>query len=492
MLAALVAATPLLYLLLRALDRGPGFALEVVQRPRTVELAVRSIGLTTAVCVACLVLGITTAWLAVRSDLPGRRGFGVLFALPLAVPSFVAAFAWLTQWPGAASFVGAFGVLTAVSYPYVMLPVAAALRLADPAQEEAARSLGCSARQTFAAVTLRQIRPAALAGALLVALYVLSDFGSVALLRVETFTLGIYTSYRGTFDRTPAAVLGCLLVLIALAVTWGESRARGRANVRIGPGVQRTPPVIALGRWRPFALIAAVGVVGISLGVPLAGLWRSLLIGRSSADLEGVVAATASTIGVAALGALATTALAVPVGVLAARHRGRLVGAVELAAYAGHALPGVTIGLALVFVGIRLFPDLYQELPLLIIGYSVLFLPLAIGAVRTAVGAAPRTLEEVSGSLGVGRFATLMRVTLPLAAPGVMAGAALVFLTVAKELPATLMLRPTGTDTLATELWRFSSSGAYAAAAPYAAMLVLVATIPALLLDRVIRRGVRA
>lgn len=490
-LAAFVAGTPLVYLVLRSLERGPGFALEVATQPRTGELALRSIGLTAAVSSACLVLGIVTAWLAVRSDLPGRRWWGVLFALPLAVPSFVAAFAWLAQWQGAASFVGAFGVLTAVSYPYVMLPVAAALRLADPAQEEAARSLGRGPVATFTAVTLRQIRPAALAGALLVALYVLSDFGAVALLRVDTFTLGIFTSYRAAFDRTPAAVLGCLLVLIALVVTWGESKARGRAVVRTGPGAQRVAHTVPLRRWRPVALLGAVLITGVALGIPLAGVTRSVLLGRSSVNVVELAAATASTAGIAALAAVATTALAIPVGILAARHRGRLVAGVELAAYAGHALPGVTVGLALVFVGIRLFPGLYQELPLLIIAYTVLFLPLAIGTVRTAVGAAPRGLEEVAGSLGASRLATLFRVTLPQAAPGVVAGSALVFLICAKELPATLMLRPTDTDTLATELWRFSSVGAYAEAGPYAAMLIVVAALPTLMLDKVLRRGAR-
>jgi ABC-type Fe3+ transport system permease subunit len=145
-------------------------------------------------------------------------------------------------------------------------------------------------------------------------------------------------------------------------------------------------------------------------------------------------------------------------------------------------MPGITIGLAFVFVGIRLVPGWYQETPLLILAYGVLFLPLAIAGVRAGVAAAPPRLEEVSRSLGKGSAATHARVTLPLATPGIAAGAALVFLTAAKELPATLLLRPNSANTLATEMWALTSRMLYGAAAPYAVALILIATIPALLL----------
>ncbi|WP_181780359.1 ABC transporter permease, partial [Pseudonocardia pini] len=205
-------------------------------------------------------------------------------------------------------------------------------------------------------------------------------------------------------------------------------------------------------------------------------------------DWAGLGGAAFATLQVAGVGAVLTTVLALPVGVLAARYRGRMVTAVETAAYAGHALPGVTVGLALVFVGVRLVPAVYQELPLLLVGYAVLFLPLAVGAVRTAVAAAPVGHEEVARSLGCGRTAAFARVTLPRALPGIIAGAALVFLTVAKELPVTLMLRPTGTDTLAVQLWSHTGAGAFAAAAPYAVVLVVVAAVPSVLLDRAAHR----
>jgi iron(III) transport system permease protein len=487
--AGLVATVPLVHLVVRALETGPGTALAVLARPRTAELLGRSVALAVGVTAACLVVGFLAAWLVVRTDLPWRGAIGVLFALPLAVPSYVAGFAWISEAPGSAGFWGAFGVLTGVSFPYVYLPVVAALRGTDGALEEVARSLGHGPARVLFGVTLRRVRPAATAGGLLVALYVLSDFGAVSLMRYDTFTLGIYTSYRGTFNRTPAAVLGCVLVLLAAIVTWGEKRARGRAAHRVARGTPRPAAVVRL-RWaRPLWLGYALAVVAVSLGVPAYSLTHWMLVGSSlGVNLPDLGGAALFTVQVAAAGALLTTVLAVPVGVLAARYRGRASSTLESATYVGHALPGITVGLALVFLGIRLVPAFYQEVPLLVLGYAVLFLPLAVGAVRTAVAAAPPALDEVARSLGRGRLSTMVRVTLPLAAPGLGAGAALVFLTVAKELPATLMLRPTGADTLAVRLWSHSGAGQFAAAAPYAIVLVLLAAVPVLLLDRAVRR----
>jgi iron(III) transport system permease protein len=486
---ALLALAPLAYLAVRAGERGWDTAMAVLWRGRTAELAIRSVALAAAVTAACVVVGVLAAWLVTRSDLPGRRMWTVLLALPLAVPSYVAGFTWIAEWPSLAGFSGAFIVLTAVSYPLVLLPVAASLRTADPATEEVSRSLGRGPVRTFLSVTLRRVWPSASAGGLLVALYVLSDFGAVSLMRYEAFTLGIYTSYRASFDRTPAAVLGCVLVVLAVLMAAGEAIARRRASSRVGSGTPRALTPASLGRWRVPALVAVALVVIVALGVPVLSLVRWLLAGRTSGiELGTLGSATLATVEVSALGALVTTALALPVGMLAARHRGTAVRGVELAAYAGHALPGLVVGLSLVFLGIRLVPDLYQRTPLLVVAYAVLFLPLAVAAVRSAVATAPPVFEEMSRSLGRGRLATFGTVTLPLAAPGVLAGAVLVFLTCAKELPATLLLAPTGTATLATELWTRTSVAAYAEAAPFAALLVVVAAVPAMVLDRVMRR----
>ena len=456
-------------------------------RDRTLWLVLRSLGLAAAVTAAALVVGVGLAWTTTRTDLPGRRAWGVLAALPLAVPSFVAAFAWISAVPSVAGFWGTFLVLSACTYPYVYLPVQAALRRADPALEEVSRSLGRSAVRTFWAVTVPQVRPAAGAGALLVALYALSDFGAPSLLRYDVFTRVIHSSYRASFDRTPAAVLSLVLVVLTIAITVAETRSRGRAaQARVGSGVNRQAPVVALGAFRPLAVTAHVAVAGIALAFPAVSLAYWLVRGSSAAlDTGRLGSAAAATVWVAVLGAALTTALAVPVGILAARYPGRRgVRLLEHATYAGHALPGVVVALSLVFLGVRFAQPIYQETPLLVLAYAVLFLPAGVGAVRASVTLSPRRLEEVSRSLGQSTATTLRRVTLPLAGPGIAAGAALVLLTIMKELPATLLLRPTGMDTLATRLWTETGSGAYAAAAPYAALLVVLAAVPTFLLTR--------
>lgn len=494
-LAALVALVPLGYLLVRTAEAGPARILDILTRPRTLELLGRSVALTVIVTGACLVLGVATALLVTRTDLPGRRVLAVLAGLPLAVPSYVAAFAWLTSTTWARGLLGASVVLVLVSYPYVYLPVAAALRRTDPAQEEVARSLGIGPLRTFARVTVPQIWPAAASGGLLVALYTLSDFGAVALLQCDVFTRAIFTSYAASFDRTPAAVLACLLVLLTIVITLGERRIRRTdESARVGAGVSRGHEPMPLGRARDAGAArwawcgGVVALLVLALGVPAGSIARwigaSAAVGADGLDGARLLRSTLATAQFSLAGALACTLLAFPVGILAARYRGRPVRIIESAAWAGHALPGLVVALSLVFFGLRAAPGLYQRWPLLVLAYVVLFLPVAVGAVRASIASSSPALEEVSRSLGHTTAGTWRRVTLPLAAPGIATGAALVALTCAKDLPATLMLHPTGVDTLATGLWMHTSIAAHGGAAPYAAMLVLLGLGPTLWLLR--------
>jgi iron(III) transport system permease protein len=200
-------------------------------------------------------------------------------------------------------------------------------------------------------------------------------------------------------------------------------------------------------------------------------------------DVAVLADAAWATIRLSSLAAVAGLALAVPVGVLAARFRSRPVAFIERSTYVAHALPGIVIAISLVFVGVRLLRPVYQEVPLLVLAYTVLFLPLAVGAVRASVEQSPLRLEEAARSLGVPPHEVLARVTVPLASPGIAAGTALVFLSTMKELPATLLLRPTGTETLATRLWSATTISDYAAAGPYALAIMLLAAVPTALLS---------
>jgi iron(III) transport system permease protein len=483
-LAVAVGLIPLGYLAIRAGEAGWATVAAEVFTRRTGVLAMRSLGLAAVVTAACVVLGVASAFLVVRTRLPARRLFGVLAALPLAVPTYVAGFAWISTVDGFEGFWAAALVLTLCSYPYVFLPVAAALRNVDAAQEEVARSLGHGACRAFIGVTLRQVRPAVAAGALLVALYVLSDFGAVSIVRVDTFTRAVFTAFNLGFDRTGALVLSTVLVVLTVVLLTAEgfTRRRGARYARVS-GVPRPPTLIRhpAVRWSGVALLAVVGA--LALGVPAASLTRWLIVGVSRpGSLAEVAVAAGNSLSVSLSGAALTVVLALPVGLLVARAPGALASALERLTYVGHALPGVVIGLSLVFFGINVAFPLYQTVWLLALGYATLFLPLAVGAVAAAAAQSPPALEDTARSLGRPPLYVLRTITLPLMLPGIGAGATLTLLTCMKELPATLLLRPTGMDTLATELWTHTSVAQYAAAAPYAALLVALTAVPTWLL----------
>ncbi|SCL52008.1 iron(III) transport system permease protein [Micromonospora yangpuensis] len=479
-----VAAVPLTYLAVRTAEAGWERIVAEVWTSRVGWLSLRSLGLAAVVTVACVLLGVGSAYLVTRTDLPGRRVFAVLAALPLAVPTYIAAFAWVSTVDGLAGFWPAALVLTLCSYPYVFLPVAAALRGADPAQEEVSRSLGRGGWRTFTEVTLRQIRPATAAGALLVALYVLSDFGAVSILRTDTFTRAVFVAFDLGFDRTGALVLSSVLVLLTLLLLTGETvtRRRGARYARLG-GARRPVVRSRLGAARWPAMAVLLAVAALAFGVPAVSLARRLFAGVSRPGaLAEVAVAAGNSLWLSLAGAGLTMLLALPLGLLTARAPGPLTTLLDRTAYLSHALPGVVVGLSLIFFGINVAYPLYQTTWLLALAYATLFLPLAVGAVAGAAAQAPPGLEEVARSLGRSPWDVLRTVTLPLTLPGIGAGAALVFLTGMKELPATLLLRPTGVDTLATELWTSTAVGAHAAAAPYAALLVVISALPTWLL----------
>ena len=488
---AAVAVIPLVYLIVRVFGAGLDRIIDVLWRTRTLDTVLTSAALVLVVTLACLLIGIPAAWLVSRTTLPLRGMWLVLLALPLAMPSYVAAYAWIAQFPWFTGFPAAALVLTLVSFPYVALPTAAAFRFADPGVEEVARSLGRSPVRAFTTATLPQAWPAAAAGSLLVALYVLSDFGAVALFRVDAFTRVIYASYRGSFDRVSAAVLALILVAFAALLVWAERRARGRqTRWRVAGSIQRDHIPVRLCRGPTIVATGSLVLLLIlALGVPLASLINLMVRSRElDLDIGELLGATLGSTGVSLLGAVIAVALALPVGVLAARYRTRSVRGVETLSYSGHALPGVVVGLSLVFFTLSVAPFAYQTIVTLAVAYAVLFLPKAIGATRSATAAVPPILEATARTLGRGPASAWWSTTARLTAPGIAAGGLLVWLTAMKELPATLMLRPTGLDTLATELWSRTEIAAYGAAAPYAITLVVVAAIPAWLLSRAMTR----
>ena len=495
---------PIAYLALRA-SEADASSWDLILRVRTAQLALRSIGLAGAVTLAASAIGIPLAWLVVRSDLPGRRVWSVVLSLPLVIPSYVGAFALLaafgprgmlqealegpfgiTQLPDIAGFPGAFISLTLFTYPYVFLLVSAALRGLDPALEEAARSLGHSRWATFRTVTLPMLRPSIAAGGLLVALYTLHDFGAVSLMRYNVFTQAIYLQYKGAFDRTPAAILSLMLIAVALVVLVLERRARGRARYhRSNAGSVRPLLPVSLGTWRVPALVACAVLAVVAFLGPISVIVFWLLRGVSRGG-EAVFpwGAAAGSMLASAGGAFLALLAGVPIAFLSARHRGRLAASAEAISYSGYALPGIVVALAFVFFAANFTPALYQSIPLVVIAYVVLFLPQMTEPLRGSLLQVGPRMEEAGRALGKGRAQVFRSVTAPLISRGAAAGAALVFLTAMKELPATLLLRPTGFETLATRVWTGAAAGLYSRAAGPALLLMLICCVPLYVLAR--------
>jgi iron(III) transport system permease protein len=485
---ALLALIPLVYVVTYTVIVGPTQMWELLWRPRILDLLGNTVGIALACMAATGVLGVALAFVVERTDLPGRRLWHGLLVAPLAVPAFVNGYAWVSLDRSINGFSGAFLVITLSYYPLVYLPVVAALRGLDPALEESAWSLGHSRWRSFATVVLPQLKPALLGGVLLVGLHLLAEFGALSLLRFPTFTTAIYDQYGSTFNGRAATAMAGVLVLLCLVLLLAELRFRGRAHyARVGQGTARRTPPVSLDAARWPLLVAVAGVVVLALGVPTYSLLHWLRVGTSTSfPLGDLLTAAATTVTLAAIGAAVTTVAAVPVVWLAVRHRGRLSTLVERSTYVANALPGIVVGLALVVASLRLVPVVYQTAVLLVLAYVILFLPRATVSVRAGLEQAPVVLDDVARSLGTSPIETARRVTLPLIAPSLGAGAALVFLAISTELTATLMLSPIGTHTLATEFWSASSELRYGAAAPYALLLVLI-SVPATLL--LVRQG---
>lgn len=504
-LFALLMLAPLLYLVIRSSELGSA-AWDFVIRPATLTVLAQSILLAASTTLVTILLGVPLAWLTTRTDLPARRLWLMLSVIPLAIPSYVGGFVivaalgpkgllqqWLeplgvTRLPEIYGFPGACLALSLFSYPYVLLSVRAALRGLDPALEESARSLGRSPWDTFWKLTLPLLRPAITSGSILVSLYALSDFGAVALLQFNSFTRAIYVQYTASLNRSGAAVLALMLVVLTLSVLFAENRTQGQMKYYSTGGSKRRHKTVALGKWKLPALLFCAAVVLVALGMPLGVLFYWLIRGLEQGDtIRALDVATFNSIYAGALAAIATVLIALPIAFWYVRYVGRPSRYVRRVAYIGYALPGVVVALALVFFAARYLPAVYQTMAILIFAYVVRFLPEALGAIEAALRQVNPRIEEAGRSLGYGSVQVLWRLTFPMARGGIASAAALVFLTTMKELPATLILGPIGFETLATRIWSATSEAFFArAAAPSLLLLAFSALsiIPILIAHR--------
>ncbi len=499
----LILLLPLFYLAIRAFAEGDSNVVELLFRQRVLEILVRTIILVFWVTLASISLAVPLAWLTTFTDIPFRRVWVVLSVLPLVIPTYVAGFVVVAflgprgmlqnalekpfgvdRIPDIHGFFGAFLTLTFLSFPYVVLTLRAAMLRIDPAMQESSRSLGLGKWRTFFFVTIPLLKPGIAAGGLLVALYTLSDFGAVSLLRYETFTWAIFVQYESALDRTLGAVFSLVLVTLALSIVGIEFITRGRARYHSSTSsTPRALAVVHLGRWKWVALFFCGMVISISLVAPMSILGYWAIRGLSHGEtINFIWEPVANSLYISALAATVTLAACLPVAFLSVRYPGSLSGVLERVSHLGFALPGIAISLALVFFGARYAPILYQTIGLLVISYVILFLSPAIGSVRTSLLQISPRIEEAARGLGNSPIRMISSITLPIATPGLLAAWALVFLLIMKELPATLILSPVGFDTLATSIWSAASEAFFARAAIPALLLIGVSGIPLSLL----------
>lgn len=472
-LAALAVLTPLVVLAL--LSIGAEFRFDA----RSLEIIVNSIALAGLTVVGATAIGVPIALVTSHADLRFRGLWLVLLAAPLAIPSYIGAFTWFAAFgaggeieqltglttPDARGLPGAAAVMTLYTYPFVLLTTRAALARLDGTQVDAARCLGLSLHQAIARIVLPGVRAGVAAGALLVALYALSDFATPAILGVDTFTRMIYIEYNA-FGLDRAALLSLQLLVLVGIVLWLESRV----------GIERAAPgrrlEIALGnrlKGLMMGFMALLLTVAVLLPALVFGLW---LVRDGVGSFDPILIWNSAW--PALLAALFAVLVAMPVAFAAAHGGfGRLL---ERIASLGFGIPGIVLATALVYVGLRL-GFLYQTLALLVAGYVLRFLPLAIGSLRTSAERIDSNLIGAARSLGASRFETFRRIGVPLVLPGIVAGAALVFLEAMRELPATLLLRPTGLETLTTRLWQVFEAGYLGRAAVPGLLLIAISAL---------------
>lgn len=491
-------------------------------RTQLVELLANTVALVAGVGLGTLALGTLLAWLVVHHRFPGHAVFEWALILPMAMPAYVAGFAFLgllefsgplqttlrarlgdwARLPELRSGCGVTLMMTLVFYPYVYLLARAAFREQGAATVETARSLGRSRLGAFFAVTLPMARPALAAGAALAMMEALADFGTVATFGYRTLTEAIYRVWYGMYDRSAATQLASLLLVFAGGLLAMERLSRGRARfVQASRRGAEVVPVPLRG-WRAWvATLVCLAVLALAFLVPVVrlGLWalQALVEGRVGAELTGVAA---STLALAGTAALAACACAVVLGYARRLHPSRVVRWSGRIASMGYALPGAVIAVGVLLplawvdhaVGPLMERLLQRPLGLLLTGsafglvfaYLARFLAVGTQTVDSSLARISPSLDDAARSLGARAARTLWRVHLPLMRGGLLTALILVFVETMKEMPATLLLRPFGLNTLSVAVWERTSEAMWQDAAVPAVAIVAAGLLPVILIIR--------
>lgn len=472
---------------MRSWQVGATRAYELLFRPRMFDLLGNTLMLMFGVTLISIVLGITCAVLFQRYRFFGKTFFQTAITLPLCIPAFVSCFTWISLTFRVEGFWGTVMIMSLSSFPLAYLPVEAALKRISLSFEEVSLSLGKSRLQTFFSAILPQLKPAIGSSILLIALHMLIEFGAVSILNYPTFTTAIFQEYEMSFDNNTAALLSAVLLIICGLVVFSENIFRGKTKLyHSGKGVIRPYPIKPLKLPAQIAVILFISsLLVLSIVIPFGILIHWMMVGSSGTfELVSVFDAFARSMGVSAAGALLTILCALPLVWASIRYRNLLTVWIERLPFLLHAVPGLVIALSLIYFSINYAPSVYQTFVVVVLAYFILYLPMAQTTLRSSMEQLPKGMEQVGGTLGRGHFFIFRTLVLPSILPGITAAFALVFLNLMKELTATLLLTADDVHTLSTAVWEYTSDAQYAAATPYALMLVLFSGLPVFLLKK--------
>ncbi|MFQ6552589.1 ABC transporter permease [Aestuariibius insulae] len=522
---ALICLLPGLAVLLAALSGSVETISHLMETvlPRYIGTTVALVALVGA---SAIVLGVSTAWLVVSSDFPGRRILEIALVLPFAFPAYVLAYAYthildhpgivqttlrdLTGWgprdywfPEIRSLGGATFVLALVLYPYVYLLARAAFLSQSATTYTAARALGRTPFGAFARVSLPMARPAIASGGLLVAMETIADFGTVSYFGVQTFSTGIYTSWFTMADRAAAAQLslGLLAFALLLALLERANRSRGKhyASRKQPPARRRLTGGARYGATAICAFPVVFGVIipVVALVAMAVGSEQDLLSSRYLGFVRNSVT-------LACLASGLTVMAGVILGTYQRFRPGRVsLGAIQIGRL-GYAVPGgvIAVGLLVPFAAFDNALDAWMRetfdvstgliltgsIAALTMAYMIRFLAAALGSYEGGIANVSPNMDAAARVLGTGVWGTLRRVHIPILLPSLLTGALIVFVDVMKELPATLIMRPFNYDTLAVQAYRLASDERLEGAAVPSLVIAAIGLLPVILLCRGLAR----
>lgn len=478
--------------------------------------------------VLAAVLGAGSAWLVSAYDFRGRAVLSWALLLPLAMPTYIVAYAYLDllhplgpvqsllrmllgidsprdfRLPDIRSLAGCIVLLGFVLYPYVYLTTRAMFLTQAGGLLEAARSLGVSRRSLFHRVALPLARPALAVGVALVLLETLNDIGASEFLGVQTLTVQVYTTWISRGDLSGAAQIALGMLVIVSLLIWLERHGRRRQRYAAG---QRPRPMQAQRLHGIAGFVALMlGLIPVLIGFLLPAIhlaWAGIARLQSHGISQALRDSAWNTVMVAACATLVTLMAGLVVAwalrLAQARRRARLAGVCLRIASLGYAVPGTVLAIGLLtplaWVDIGLGEVLKQfggeprmwlmgSVAALVLAYMLRFLAIGIGSIDAGLTRIAPSLDQAARSLGDTSAGMLRRVHLPLLRPALAAGALLVFVDAMKELPATLMLRPVNFETLATWLYADAARGAYEDGAVAAFLIVLIGLAPVVFLAR--------